>query len=104
MRVTIAPLSLLLAAPLLGQQQIDTHNFDIAQKRITETDYHNSETVDLAGPQAGGWHLEAGTAIHAQKIDVSLRNVRGTIRFRADLSRLTALKDRATLRRINTAQ
>ena len=101
MRVPIAALSLLLAAPLFGQQQTDTHNFDIAQKRITETNYHNAETVELAGPQAGGWRLEAGTAIHAQNINVTLRNVHGTIRFRADLSRLTALRDRATVRRIN---
>lgn len=100
-RVPIVALSLLLAAPMFAQQQTDTHNIDIAQKRITETNYHNSEMVELAGPQAGGWHLQAGTAIHAQRIDLSLRNVRGTIRFRADSSRLDGLKNRATIRRIN---
>ena len=64
---------------------------DAQEKRIVRELYHDDEAILLQGREAGGWHLSAGAAIDAQRIDLTLRNVRGEVRFRADWSRLDAL-------------
>ena len=63
------------------------YDLDIAEKRITETDFHAS-TALRAGTAESGIQVRAGASATARAIDLVLRNVRGTVRFRADTSRL----------------
>lgn len=79
-------------------QKTEEIRLDAAEKRIVREQYHGDEAVTLTGEQAGGWHLYAGAAIDAKRIDLRMRNVRGVVRFRADWSRLTTLLQRSEKR------
>jgi hypothetical protein len=61
-------------------------DLDIAERRITESDFEASTEVSTAGEGAGrGLDLRVGVMVRAGNIDVLLRNVRGRVRFRASL-------------------
>lgn len=89
-----AALALLaLAAPLAGQEappagstRIDEEfQLDIAERRITETDFQASLAVELNPGETQGLALQIGTAVGAGQIDLTLRGVHGQVRFFGDL-------------------
>jgi hypothetical protein len=85
---------LVLAAPaLVAAMSTETFDLDIAEKRVSERDFHAALDLD-ARPGEGGIHVQAGAAISARAIELVLRNVRGTVHFRADLSRLQGTRPR----------
>lgn len=73
---------------------------DAAEKRIVKADYRAHRAVSARGGEAGGWQLNAGAAIEARRIDLTLRNVQGVVRFRADASRIEELFARSERRRL----
>ena len=73
----------------------ETVTLDSEEKRIVRAQYHASEAVSLGGRAAGGWRLYAGAAIDAEHIDLTMRNVRGVVRFRADWHRVHEVLARA---------
>jgi hypothetical protein len=79
--------SALAVAVLMAAIVPETINLDIAEKRITENGFHASKAVELR-PGEGGIHIQAGASISARAIELVLRNVRGTVHYRADTSRL----------------
>jgi hypothetical protein len=60
---------------------------DIGVRRITERDYEASTEVSSTGDEGSGRGLDlrVGVMVRASSIDVLLRNVRGRVRFRANL-------------------
>ncbi len=59
---------------------------NIAERRITESDFEASTEVSSNGGGAGrGLDLRVGVMVRAGNIDVLLRNVQGRVRFRASL-------------------
>ena len=85
----------LLALPAAAQQpqpQRDTNiDLNASEKHVAETAYRGTRGVVIGGPDAGGWQLNAGASIEARSIDLTLRNVRGSVVLRADPSRLEPL-------------
>ena len=86
--------TIVLAVMLLAATADTTVTLDAAEKHIVKTSYHDDQAVTLSGRDAGGWRLDAGAAIDAQRIDLRMRDVRGTVRFRADPSRVENLLKR----------
>jgi hypothetical protein len=67
---------------------------NIVERRITEDNFAASTEVEVGGGGAGrGLSLRVGVAVGAQSIDVLLRNVRGSVRFRGTLEPLLRLLD-----------
>ena len=64
-----------------------TYDLDIPEKRITESAFHASTALE-AGAAQSGIQVRAGASASARVIDLVLRNVRGTVHFRVDASRL----------------
>ena len=85
-------LALLLAAVVTATAD-QSIVLDDSEKHIVRTAFHEDEAVALSGNAAGGWHLYAGAAIDAQRIDLTMRNVKGTVRFRADSTRARSILD-----------
>ncbi len=71
-----------------------------AEKRIVETDYRASHAVSARGSEGGGWQVDAGAVITARRIDLTLRNVQGVVRFRADGNALSEVFARSERRRL----
>jgi hypothetical protein len=98
---TLFLLAFLVASAAAAQPRDERIVLDAAEKHIVRDAYHDDQAVVLQGAEAGGWRLYAGAAVDARRIDLTLRNVRGEVRFRADTSRLEALlrRDRRALLR-----
>jgi hypothetical protein len=64
-------------------------NIDL--RRISESDYHAETAVSTDG--ARGLQLNVGVAVRASDIEVTLRNVRGHVRFRGSLDAVLRLLD-----------
>jgi hypothetical protein len=60
-------------------------DLNIAERRISEPDFHAETAVEAGDETARGLNLKVGVAVRAEQIDVLLRNVRGHVRFRANL-------------------
>ena len=82
---------LVLVSPAIAQETARDEVVDLTapEKRIVESSYHDSEAVVLSGSAGGGWHLYAGAAIDAERIDLKMTNIRGVVRFRADWGRIS---------------
>jgi hypothetical protein len=63
----------------------ETFDLNIGERHITERDFAASTSVGL---DQTNLHLQIGVALRAQNIDVLLRNVRGTVRFRGSVQRI----------------
>ena len=90
-------LAIVLAAVLSTGATTTTNNnyvLDAAEKHIVRAQFHEDEAVALSGNAAGGWHLYAGAAIDAQRIDLTMHDIKGSVRFRADWSRVRSVLDR----------
>ena len=94
-------------APAIKQQNVapdstqrtqadETFELNITEKRITERDFAASTSVEAGEESARGLRLRVGVELGASEIDVLLRNVRGSVRFRATLERVL---DRLNARR-----
>jgi hypothetical protein len=80
-------------------QADETFELNIAERRITERDFAASTSVEAGEESARGLRLRVGVEVGASVIDVLLRNVRGSVRFRATLERvLERLNARRTQR------
>lgn len=77
-------------------QADETFELNITEKRITERDFAASTSVEAGEESAHGLRLRIGVELGASEIDVLLRNVRGSVRFRATLERVL---DRINARR-----
>ncbi len=66
----------------------ENFELNIAERRITERDFAASTTVEIGEETAHGLSLRVGVAVGADEINVLLRNVRGSVRFRATLNRV----------------
>lgn len=78
----------------------ETFELNITEKRITERDFAASTSVEAGEESARGLRLRVGVELGASEIDVLLRNVRGSVRFRATLERVL---DRINARRAPVA-
>jgi hypothetical protein len=78
------------AAPASTQRtQVDeTFELNITEKRITERDFAAKTSIEAGEESARGLRLRIGVELGASEIDVLLRNVRGSVRFRATLARV----------------
>lgn len=66
----------------------ENFELNIAERRITEHGFAASTTVELGEETARGLLLRVGVAVGADEINVLLKNVRGSVRFRATLGRV----------------
>lgn len=66
----------------------ETFELNIAERRITEQNFFASTSVAAGEEGARGLDLRVGVAVGAERIDVTLRNVRGRVRFRGSLDAL----------------
>ena len=66
---------------------------NIAERRITERDFYASTAIETEAGDANGLSLRVGVAVGASEIDVLLRNVRGSVRFRGSLDALRRILD-----------
>ncbi|HVG35849.1 MAG TPA: hypothetical protein VM911_22545 [Pyrinomonadaceae bacterium] len=80
-------------------QADETFELNIAERRITERDFAASTSVEAGEESARGLKLRVGVEVGASSIDVLLRNVRGSVRFRATLERVL---ERLNARRTQT--
>ena len=80
-------------------QADETFELNIAERRITERDFAASTSVEAGEESARGLRLRVGVEVGASSIDVLLRNVRGSVRFRATLERVL---ERLNARRTQT--
>jgi hypothetical protein len=78
------------SAPEAVNRTKANENFElnITERRITERDFAASTTVEAGEETARGLRLSVGVGLGAEEIDVLLRNVRGSVRFRATLERV----------------
>lgn len=90
------------AASGTAQRTEADENFElnIAERRITERDFAASTSVEAGEESARGLRLRVGVEVGASEIDLLLRNVRGSVRFRATLDRVL---ERLNARRTNDA-
>ncbi len=71
-------------------QADETFELNITERRITERDFAASTSVEAGEESARGLRLRVGVELGASEIDVLLRNIRGSVRFRATLERVLA--------------
>lgn len=69
----------------VGTSADEDFDLNIAERHITEPDFHAETAVEAGGEAARGLNLKVGVAVRAEQIDVLLRNVHGHVRFRANL-------------------
>jgi hypothetical protein len=66
---------------------------NIAERRITERDFYASTAIETDAGDSHGLSLRVGVGVGASEIDVLLRNVRGSVRFRGSLEALRRILD-----------
>jgi hypothetical protein len=67
-----------------GATADESFGLDIPSRRISEEEFHASTAVSAVGGD-GALRLRVGAVVTAARIELLLRNVRGSVRFRADL-------------------
>jgi hypothetical protein len=71
----------------------ETFYLNIIERRLTEQDFKAATAVST-DPNSG-LDLQVGVGLSASRIDVHMRNIRGTVRFQGTLDRiLRLLRDR----------
>ena len=80
-----------LQAPETPAPVAETYDLDISEKRIHRPGFQAGSNV-VIDPGDGGIHIRVGAGVSARAIDIILRNVQGTVRFKADTSRLDAVR------------
>ncbi len=64
---------------------------DIKERHINEAKFSASTAVEIGPEESKNVRVHVGVALSALSLDVLLRNVTGTVRFRASLQRLVDL-------------
>jgi hypothetical protein len=65
-------------------------SIQIGERRIVEVeDYQAGRVVRLRSDDSGALVVDVGASLSARRIDVTLRNVQGRVRFHANLSSLS---------------
>jgi hypothetical protein len=72
----------------------ENFELNITERRITESDFASSTSVEVGEETARGLLLRVGVSLGADEISVLLRNVQGHVRFHGTLERV--------LERLNT--
>lgn len=91
--VSLAAASLIFLSDARGQQQQnqntttsetadESFELNINDSRTTESDYRRATSVEINEANVS---VGVGVSVRAQKIDLTLRGVTGTVRFRASL-------------------
>jgi hypothetical protein len=94
-----APAQRVAPSSIPGAQNAGTANVEenfelnIAERRITERDFYASTAIETGAGEAHGLSLRVGVGVGASEIDVLLRNVRGSVRFRGSLDALRRILD-----------
>ena len=76
----------------------ETFNLNIIERRIVETDFLASTAVGFESAEVKNLEMSIGVALRATKIDVLLRNVTGTVRFRGSVQRILDLVNSRSVR------
>ena len=77
------------AAPPPASRGEET-SLQIGQRHIVEVeDYEAGRVLRLRSDDSGALVVDVGATVSARRIDVTLRNVQGRVRFHADLSSLS---------------
>jgi hypothetical protein len=74
-------------APTAGSVD-EALDLDIAQRRITAEEFRGSVAVELGQPGTRGLFVRAGAEVVAHDVDLTMRNVQGLVRLRANLGPL----------------
>ncbi|HKP45013.1 MAG TPA: hypothetical protein VJT50_00310 [Pyrinomonadaceae bacterium] len=69
----------------------ETFQLNIPERHINERNYDVATAVELATGDRNDLRVRVGVGLHADTIDVRLRNVTGTVRFRGSLQRIVDL-------------
>ena len=69
----------------------ETFDLNIVERRITETDFFAATSVGFASREGKNVSMNVGVEVRAGKIDVLMRNVTGTVRFRGSIQRILDL-------------
>lgn len=72
-------------APQSRTNADESFELNISERRITEERLEASTQVELGGEDERGLNLKVGVAVGAERIVLVLRNVRGSVRFKASL-------------------
>jgi hypothetical protein len=83
----VAAVSFQAADPPAPSRPAESYELDISETRIHRSGFQAGSNV-VIDPGDGGIRIQVGAGVSARAIDVILRNVHGTVRFRADTSRL----------------
>lgn len=82
--------------PVVRTNIDETFELNIIERRITESNFEASTSVSTEGD--GPLDLQVGVGLSASRIDVLLRNIRGSVRFHGTLDRiLNILRNRPAL-------
>lgn len=66
----------------------ETFNLNITERRITEKDFFAATSVGFDRREGKNVSMNVGVEVRAGKINVLMRNVTGTVRFRGSLQRI----------------
>ena len=80
-------LALLFATPPSPAPPPETYHLDISEKRIHRPALEAGSALRVESDDRGV-RVNVGASITADGVDIRLRNVKGTVRFRADTRRL----------------
>jgi hypothetical protein len=69
----------------------ETFDLNIVERRITEKDFFAATSVGLDSPEGKKISMNVGVEVRAGKIDVLMRNVTGTVRFRGSIQKILDL-------------
>jgi hypothetical protein len=69
----------------------ESFELNIPDRHITQTNYEAGTAVELIPQDRNELRLHVGVNLHADKIDVHLRNVTGRVRFHGSLQRILDL-------------
>lgn len=84
------------SATTAAPQTTADENFtlNIKEERVTETNYERSTAVEVGDRnKAAGLLVRVGATVRAQRIDIILRGITGSGRFRASLETIRRLLD-----------
>ena len=85
------------STPAATERSAEWRTLDIAERRIVVQDYHASRALRLASEDGSAVALDVGAAVDARRIELTLHNVQGRVRYRWSLAalppRLHALVD-----------
>lgn len=66
----------------------ETFELNIVERRITEKDFFAATSVGFDSREGKNLSMNVGVELRAGKIDVLLRNVTGTVRFRGSIQKV----------------